>query len=73
MNGFMTHIAKQGERWDSIAYRYYANPFAYHELLQANPQLPITATLPAGAVVAVPIVSPNNDSVVAQELPPWLS
>lgn len=73
MNGFMTHIAKQGERWDSIAYRYYANPFAYGVLLQANPQLPITATLPAGAVVAVPIVSPSDDKAVAQELPPWLS
>ena len=49
------------------------NPFAYGLLLQANPQLPITATLPAGAVVAVPIVLASDDSVVAQELPPWLS
>lgn len=72
MQGYMTHIARQGERWDSIAYRYYANPLAYGELIRANPHLPITPTLSAGAVVAVPIVASTNATVIKQELPPWL-
>lgn len=78
MQGYMTHIAKQGERWDTIAYRYYANPFAYGLLIAANPQLSITPILPAGAVVAVPIVNssdtlPASDTpVINEELPPWL-
>lgn len=72
MQSYMTHIAKQGERWDSIAYYYYANPFAYGELIRANPHLPITPTLSAGDIVAVPIVANTNQDVIKQELPPWL-
>jgi len=69
----LVHTVSGLERWDTLAWRYYGDPFGYGRLIEANPALNITAVLPAGAKVLVPILSAAE--IAAQRttanLPPW--
>lgn len=63
------YIAKENERWDSIAYRAHGDASKYPQIVAANPDVPITDVLPAGTKLYVPIVqSPQLDKNL---LPPW--
>lgn len=66
---FITHITSAGERWDLLAWRYYGDASFYSAIIMANPTVSIEPTLPAGLVVAIPIV--ENVSSASSELPPW--
>lgn len=68
-NQFLTHITKDGERWDQIAYQYYADALVYELVITANPQVAITTTLPAGLVLSIPMIATAQ---AADDLPPWL-
>lgn len=69
------HITSAGERWDSLAWRYYGDPYAYGRIIQANPALDISPTLPSGRVVLIPVLPLEEaraaDQLDAGELPPW--
>jgi len=64
------HIAAEGERWDQLSWRYFADPMGYERILAANPGMPFYASLPGGAVIAVPVVEASN-TMNPKELPPW--
>ena len=66
----LKHIAKQGERWDSLAYYYYGNAQDYARIVNANPHIPLCEQLPVGALVYIPVltVKPTNN----EQMPPWL-
>jgi phage tail protein X len=64
------HTTTEGERWDLLAWRYYADPMAYEQILAANPQMPFCAVLPGGLTLYVPVTT-ASDTVSAQDLPPW--
>lgn len=67
------HITQAGERWDSLAWRYYGDPLAYGRILAANPALDIGTTLPSGTVVLVPVLpqAEASQALLGEELPPW--
>ena len=67
------HITQAGERWDTLAWRYYGDPLAYGRIIAANPALDISATLPSGVVVLLPVLPQTESSQALQdeELPPW--
>ena len=67
------HVTVEGERWDTLAWRYYGDPLAYGRILAANPALDIGTTLPSGTVVLVPVLPQAEASQALQdeELPPW--
>ena len=44
------HLTTAGERWDTLAWRYYGDPHAYGRIIEANPALNIGTTLPSGMV-----------------------
>lgn len=67
---YLQHITSEGERWDSIAYRYYGDALAYEGIIAANPALPITAHLSAGQVLLIPVIAPAD--TVTEDIPPWL-
>lgn len=69
-HGYLQHIASEGDRWDSVSYQYYGDATAYEQIIIANKHLPITATLSAGQIVFIPIIStpPKTD-----DIPAWLS
>lgn len=67
---FLQHIASDGDRWDTLSYQYYADPMGYQRIISANRHLPINATLQAGQIVFIPIITVNNTT--KSEIPPWL-
>ncbi len=67
---FLTHITTEGERWDSIAWRYYHDVTKIPLLVEANPQAPIRDTLPSGLTLFVPVIE-LDEAAAIEELPPW--
>lgn len=63
------HLIRAGERWDSLAHRYYGNVAEMSRLIQANPQLAICEVLPQGEFLLVPIIEQQNLS--NDDVPPW--
>nr|MBW4056874.1 hypothetical protein [Pseudomonadota bacterium] len=35
--GYIEYITSEGDRWDTIAWRYYGDPLAYEGIILANP------------------------------------
>lgn len=68
---FLEHITQAGERWDTLAYRYYGDAAGYPRLIAANPHIPITPLLPSGIVLLVPVIE-VEERESADEVPPWL-
>lgn len=66
---YIIHKTKQGERWDSLAYKYYGNCFKYTPIVMANPNMPISPFLPEGVDVVIPFF--DNNTETNEELPPW--
>jgi phage tail protein X len=66
---FILHITTAGERWDLLAWQYYADPTDYSPIIVANPNVPIEPVFDAGISIAVPIM--QKSSVVTANLPPW--
>lgn len=73
MNTYIEHITAEGERWDTLAWKYYGDPFDYGRIIAANPALDISTVLPAGVVVLVPVltVAETRAKLRDEELPPW--
>ncbi len=66
---FILHITTAGERWDLLAWQYYADPTDYSPIIMANPSVPIEPVFDAGISIAVPIL--QKSAVVTVSLPPW--
>lgn len=69
---YLTHITTEGERWDQLAHHYYGDPLGYERLIAANPQVPLSPTLPAGLALSVPVIDAAPTTLADEELPPWL-
>ncbi|VYU52256.1 hypothetical protein [Metakosakonia massiliensis] len=66
---YLEHITTEGERWDNLAWRYYGDALAYERLIAANPHVAITAVLPSGVRLIIPVVRATQATT---ELAPWL-
>jgi len=64
-----TYITTQGDRWDTIAYKLYGDPYAYDALLLYNPQYADITVFPAGIRLAVPEIEYEED--INEVAPPW--
>lgn len=61
-----------GERWDQLAYKYYANALYYEPIIRANPHVPISPTLEAGLNLRIPIFDAEEIAFDdTGDLPPW--
>jgi len=72
----LTHVTRDGDRWDLLAADYYGSAFALGLLLEANPAHATLPTLPAGLRLAVPVVEPEtaaeqSGSEAKGRLVPW--
>lgn len=67
------HIVIDGERWDTIAWNYYGDPFAYGPIIEANPAVDIKTTLTAGTVLLIPVLTLAQQTAqqAVSDLPPW--
>jgi phage tail protein X len=68
---FITHITRAGERWDTLAWRYYGDATLFGPIIQTNPQTPIEAVFEAGLTIGVPLLMVNQTAHSAADLPPW--
>lgn len=66
---FIAHTTTEGQRWDQLAWHYYGDAHRYLPIIEANPHVPITAILPAGLTLAIPVLEPASS---AEDLPPWM-
>lgn len=68
MTQYLTHITREDERWDSIAYHYYDDVSKMSLLIEENPHAPIAPTLPSGLQLRIPVLEVQPG---IQDLPPW--
>ncbi|WP_296663510.1 tail protein X [Paraburkholderia sp.] len=66
---FLSHVTRDGERWDQLSYHYYGTPFEYERIVGANPDVPITPALPGGLLLAIPVIATDE---LTGDLPPWM-
>jgi phage tail protein X len=65
------YIAKQGERWDTIAHKAYGSASLFHGIIVANPSVPVTPRLAGGTVLTIPIIAEAEVQTDKEKLPPW--
>lgn len=62
------YITRDFDRWDSIAYRVYGDPYLYEPIMLANPEHMSRFWFPAGVRLKIPILYIEEPPEVA---PPW--
>ncbi len=68
----LEHICTEGERWDTLAWRYYGDACAFGRILAANPSLDMDTVLHSGTLVLVPLLdAPELSALKDEELAPW--
>ena len=66
---YLEHVTTEGERWDNLAWRYYADALAYERIIAANPHVAIIPVLPSGVRLIIPVISASQTT---SQLPPCL-
>ncbi|HID04520.1 MAG TPA: hypothetical protein EYP20_01805 [Aigarchaeota archaeon] len=64
----MVYLVKEGDRWDTIAHRFYGNPYLYEPIIRENPQYLGLPYPPPGALLKIPYVIVETEEEVR---PPW--
>lgn len=57
----MEHITSENERWDTIAEKYYGDPYLYEPIIRSNPEVvPVgyvaSPLLPSGISITIPLI-----------------
>ena len=70
---FVEYVAKEGERWDWVAFQAYGDPYLYEGIIRANPHLLGVRSLAGGTVLRVPVLeeADTTPSIPPEQLPPW--
>jgi phage tail protein X len=68
---FIPHVTAAGERWDTVAWKYYGDATLVGPIIQTNPQIPIEAVFEAGETIGVPMLMVNQATQNATDVPPW--
>lgn len=66
---YLSHTTREGERWDQLAFTYYGDAHRYEAIIRANPQVPLTRSLPAGLTLRIPVLEEQTST---EDLPPWM-
>lgn len=68
---YVPYTTKAGDRWDTIAYKYFGDATQIEALIMANPGVAIVDVFDAGTQLAVPLISQPSAGVTSS--PPWAS
>jgi phage tail protein X len=71
MANFVEYVAKQGDRWDTIAFKAYGDATLINGIIEANPTIVISPILEAGTRVVVPVLEQGDVQIDSELLPPW--
>lgn len=68
--GSMNYTTAEGDRIDTLAARFYGGNHGIKIIVDANPDVPITAVYPLGTVLIMPVI--DDAAITTKEnLPPW--
>lgn len=71
MTNSVEYITKQGDRWDTIAFKAYGDSTLINGIIEANTSIVISPILEAGTRVIVPILESGEIQIDSELLPPW--
>ncbi len=71
MSDFVEYITKQGDRWDTIAFKAYGDASLVNGIIEANPKIVISPIIAVGTRVVVPILEQGEVQIDSELLPPW--
>lgn len=71
MANFVEYVVKQGDRWDTIAFKAYGDATLINGLIEANTSIIISPILEIGTRVIVPILEQGDIQIDSELLPPW--
>ncbi len=66
------YVVTTPDRWDNIANKAYGDPGLIQGIVEANPDVDITAVIPAGTILNIPIITIEAQDTDTADLPPWL-
>lgn len=68
---YVPYTTKEGDRWDTLAYKYFGDATQINALIMANPGVSIVDAFDPGTQLAVPLIAEPSAGVTAS--PPWAS
>lgn len=68
---FVEYVSKQGDRWDTIAFKAYGDASLVNGIIEANKTILISPIIPLGTRVIVPILEEGDIQIDSELLPPW--
>jgi len=71
MENFVEYVTKQGDRWDTIAFKAYGDSTLINGIIEANTSIVISPILKPGTRVIVPILESGEIQIDSELLPPW--
>ncbi len=71
MSETIQYVAKEGERWDTIAYKSYGRASLMQPIIEANPLVPITPRVAGGTILIIPVLDEIESKTDKEKLPPW--
>lgn len=71
MDNTYNYAVKGQQRWCDVSQLVYGSPFKISEIIDANPEVPISAIIPDGTVLKVPILETVDVPTSNELLPPW--
>jgi len=71
MADFVEYIVKQGDRWDTIAFKAYGDATLFNGIIEANTATVISPILESGARLIIPILEVAEIQIDSELLPPW--
>lgn len=73
-NAYLEYFTRDGDRWDSLAYRFYGDIRLQNKLIEENRSLfngfAVPAILPASMTLKIPLLT-KKTTVDDRLLPPW--
>lgn len=72
---FFWHVTGPGERWDTVAHKFYNDASLSHVVIKANrgefiqPLAIVPDLIPSGTKLRIPVIEEN--SIDTSLLPPW--
>lgn len=71
MSSFVEYIVKEGERWDTIAYKAYGDSSMISGIIENNPDVAINPILQVGTRLLIPVLEKSEIEINSELQPPW--
>jgi len=64
------YITIKGDRWDTVAFKAYGDASRFREIIEANPDVPVTPIIEQNTRLNIPIIEKVVQTDTSK-LPPW--